>query len=317
MSIPKITRRQMLLGSGALLAGRAFSQKCAFLYTEIEGESPFPISLNTSTISGYNLPVEEQIEYCAEAGFDGIELWNKDIEAYQQKGKTLNSLQSLLRASGLTLYNIIGFSPWIAGGEGIEQMKREMEIAAALNSQCIAATALGIDKIDRNHFDLYAARYREILEYGEKMNVQPLLEVWGTGALNKLTDAIYIAMEAKHPKASMLLDFYHLYRGDNSFESLRLINGAALPIFHINDYPITPARIQLVDSDRVYPGDGVCPFEEVLPILYESGFRGALSLELFNPEYWQHPNVKVALRTGYEKVLTVINRSINQLKNSI
>jgi sugar phosphate isomerase/epimerase len=38
--------------------------------------------LNTSTIRAYNLPVEEQIDAVAEAGFDGIELWVRDVEAY-------------------------------------------------------------------------------------------------------------------------------------------------------------------------------------------------------------------------------------------
>ena len=108
------------------------------------------------------------------------------------------------------------------------------------------------------------------------------------------------------------MDFYHLYRGDNSFESLYLINGAELPIFHINDYPAIPVRTKLSDSDRVYPGDGICPFDKALPLLYETGFRGALSLELFNPNYWTGQSVKRALEIGYDKVLTVITRSMSE-----
>ena len=285
----------MLLSSGLALLGvrpgSAIDNADPVMSTT---EIPFRISLNTSTISGYNLSVEQQIEYCAKAGFGGIELVRK------------------LQSGHLILENIIGFSPWIIGGKGMDEMLKEIDMAAALGSRCIAATALGLEKIDRDDFEKYTDNYRRILEYGESVGVRPLLEVWGTGALNKLSDAARIALGTGHPKASMLLDFYHLYRGDNSFESLYLINGAELPIFHINDYPAIPVRTKLSDSDRVYPGDGICPFDKALPLLYETGFRGALSLELFNPNYWTGQSVKRALEIGYDKVLTVITLSMSE-----
>ncbi|RHJ82717.1 sugar phosphate isomerase/epimerase [Parabacteroides sp. AM08-6] len=307
----KISRRKMLISSSlALLGVKLGTAAPAICSTSSPKRMPFRISLNTSTISGYNLPVEQQIEYCAEAGFEGIELWTKDIEAYVEKGGSYRQLAGKLQAAHLILENIIGFSPWIAGGKGMDEMLKEMDMAAALGSRCIAATALGIDQLDRNDFERYSDNYRKILEYGETINVRPLLEVWGSGALNQVADAARIALGTGHPKASMLLDFYHLYRGNNSFDSLHLINGAELPVFHINDYPATPARTELSDADRVYPGDGICPFDKLLPLLYETGFRGALSLELFNPAYWTGKGVKKALETGYKKVSTVIAQAM-------
>lgn len=307
----KISRRTMLLASGLALLRAKPVKAISSPHPDIsKKEIPFRISLNTSTISGYNLPVEQQIDYCAEVGFDGIELWTRDIVVYLQKRGTLQSLSDKLKASHLILENIIGFSPWIAGGKGLDEMKREMDMASALGSRCIAATALGIDKINRNDFEKYSCLYRRLLEYGDSVHVRPLLEVWGAGALNQLSDAACIALGTGHPKASMLLDFYHLYRGDNSFDSLHLINGSELPVFHINDYPAVPVRCELSDADRVYPGDGICPFDKLLPLLYETGFRGALSLELFNPAYWSGADVRQSLQTGYEKVKTVIMQAM-------
>jgi len=303
----EISRRKMLLTSGSLLLGAGLLSGTKAFASDKKERKPFRISLNTATISGYRLPVEQQIDFCADAGFEGIELWFSDVEAYVQKGGTHARLAAQLKSARLILENMIGFAPWIAGADGLEKMKREMDIAAALGSKCIAATASGIDKIERDKFEIYSTQYAQTLEYGDTVGVRPLLEIWGSGALNKLSDAIHIAVGSGHPKASMLLDFYHLYRGDNSFDSLRLINGASLPIFHINDYPKDPPRTQLNDSDRVYPGDGVCPFDKLLPLLYETGFRGALSLELFNPAYWTKTDVKTALKIGYDKVLSVIN----------
>lgn len=55
-----------------------------------------------------------------------------------------------------------------------------------------------------------------------------LLQFWnfgGAGPVCRLADAVAIAIGTSHPKASLLLDFYHLFRGGNSFDGLRLVGG--------------------------------------------------------------------------------------------
>ena len=110
----------------------------------------------------------------------------------------------------------------------------------------------------------------------------------------------------------MLLDFYHLFRGGNSFDGLRLVGGDSLPIFHINDYPASPPRENLKDSDRVFPGDGICPFDQALSFLYTTGFRGCLSVELFNKNYWATMDVKTLLKVSYEKTTQVIDHFLEE-----
>lgn len=307
-------RRSGLAVLGGSLAGIFPAQTGDYAKATVPAtkESPFRISLNTSTIQGYNLPIEKQVDMCAEAGFKGIELWVRDVEAYVRQGGSPESLARQMQSAGLTLENMIGFSTWIAGdankqAEGLRVMRRDMELTSRLGGKFIAAPVQGIQSIDRNKLPEYSVRFRQILDMGDQVGVTPVLELWGSGALNQLSDAIAIALGAGHPKATVLLDFYHLYRGGNSFESLRLLNGAMLPVFHINDYPSQPERAALKDSDRVFPGDGICPFKEVLPVLYQSGFRGSLSVELFNKGYWETMDAKTMLRKSYEKTASVIN----------
>ena len=54
-------------------------------------------------------------------------------------------------------------------------------------------------------------------------------------------------------------------------------------------------------SHRVYTGDGVAPLAQIMNIFREIGFSGALSLELFNRDYWAKDPLEVA-RTGLEKM---------------
>lgn len=118
------------------------------------------------------------------------------------------------------------------------------------------------------------------------------IDLWGAGALNQLANCVQIIIATIHPKTTMLLDFYHLFRGGNSWSALDYINASRLPVFHINDYPEIPARKQLNDSDHIFPRDGICPFNKLIPKLYYSGFRGAFSIELFNKRYWKTTDAK-------------------------
>ena len=322
MSKSKITRREMLHTSGIALATTGLTGMLSCSpdgkqtgHLSDKDKSPFRVSLNTATIRGYQLPVEEQINLCAEAGFDGIELWISDVETYIEQGGTAEELGRRIKQHGLVLENMIAFSTWIADdptqrAEGVRKMRQDMELTARLGGAHIAAPAQGIAAVERGKKLEYADRYRNILEAGTQTGVTPILELWGGGALNQLSDTTAITIGAAHPKASMLLDFYHLYRGGNSFDSLRQINGGSLPLFHINDYPGSIPRETLKDADRVFPGDGSCPFDIVLPLLYDTGFRGAFSIELFNKTYWDSMDVKTLLKESYQKTRNTILNSI-------
>ncbi|MDD2475442.1 MAG: sugar phosphate isomerase/epimerase [Dysgonamonadaceae bacterium] len=318
----KMTRREMLVVSGAALSvGRLnlfstyASQKGHTLKDQDEDEIPFRICLNTSTIRGYKLPVDQQIDLCAEAGFDGVELWVDDVETYMSKGGTPESLNRQIKQNGLKLENMISFSTWIADDsvlqkKGVRKMRQDMELTARLGGSFIAAPAQGISHFDRLKLTDYAKRYCTILKEGAQVGVTPLIELWGGGVFNRLSDIVAIAIETKNSQASILLDFYHLFKGGNSFDSLYQLNGKTFPVFHINDYPAGITREKLKDADRVFPGDGICPFDKVIPILYQTGFRGAFSIELFNLAYSDSMDVKELLRKSYSSTYSIIKKSL-------
>ena len=95
---------------------------------------------------------------------------------------------------------------------------------------------------------------------------------------------------------------FHIYRSGVGFHGLRLLSGLGLHVLHINDYPAEPPQETITDAHRVFPGDGIAPLTTILRDLYAAGFRGALSLELFNRDYWKQTPQWVA-QTGLEKTL--------------
>jgi sugar phosphate isomerase/epimerase len=52
----------------------------------------------------------------------------------------------------------------------------------------------------------------------------------------------------------------------------------------------------------------VAPLSQIFRTVYDAGFRGFLSLELFNPEYWKHDALEVA-RTGLQKTREAVQKA--------
>jgi sugar phosphate isomerase/epimerase len=73
----------------------------------------------------------------------------------------------------------------------------------------------------------------------------------------------------------------------------------------MNDYPASKPRKQQDDSDRVFPGDGSAPLNQILFDLRNMGGEKVLSLELFNRAYWDQDPLLVAKR-GLDKMKSLV-----------
>ncbi len=269
--------------------------------------APYRYCLNTSTIHGEQLPLEQQIEIAATAGYDGIEIWLRDVQRFQEAGGKLPELRKRLIDRQLTVESAIAFAPWIVDDEatrtkGLDQAARDMELVAALGGKRMAAPPAGATQGPKLDLDQVGERYRTLLDLGQQQGVVPMLEVWGFSAnLSRLAEVLHVCAAADHPDACVLPDVYHLYKGGSNFADLRLLAGPKIPVLHVNDYPGEPDRSRIQDADRVYPGDGIAPLTEIFATLQRNGFQGVLSLELFNRTYWEQDPLEVA-RTGLAKM---------------
>jgi 2-keto-myo-inositol isomerase len=322
MSLP-LSRRDALLTSSALVAATATNRAIAR-----EPKAGFGYCLNTSTVrsaEGKSRPLVELIQIASEAGYSAIEPWISEIQDYQKSGGTLPDLKKRFADAGLAVPDVIGFAEWIVADDGrrkrgLETAKRDMDLAQQIGGQRIAAPPVGATggtsqrddpKASQPIIDLVAAadRYRELFELGATMGVTPIVEVWGfSKTLSRLGETVLIASESGVRGAAVLPDVYHLYKGGSNFEGLKLLNASAIGIFHVNDYPKIE-RAKIVDADRVYPGDGIAPMVEILQTLQTLGYRGYLSVELFNREYWKQ-DPKLVAKTAREKLDRLVKKAM-------
>lgn len=282
----------------------------------VVGASPAPPSsfrycLNTSTIRGQKLGIVKEIEIASKAGYQGIEPWINEIDDYVKGGGSLTDLAKRIGDAGLTVESAIGFAACLAEDAGVrakgfEEARRCMRLVKALGGSRIAAPPVGLT--DKPHTDLgaIAERFGKMVALGREEGVFPQLELWGfSKTLHRLGEVAYVAAECGDVDGLVLLDAYHIYKGGSPMAGLGLFSGGRMQCFHINDYPADPPRATINDEHRVYPGDGVAPFGDMLKMLHRSGFRGVLSLELFNKTYWQQDPFEVA-RIGLEKTKAVV-----------
>jgi 2-keto-myo-inositol isomerase len=309
MNLP-LSRRQLLSHTALLGAGAALTPAIAIGQNAAGASAAKPrvkYCLNMSTIREQKLSVPEQVDLAAKAGYDAIEPWMRDLHTFVESGGSASDLKKRIADHGLAVASAIGFADWIVDDDasraaGLETAKRDMGLLASIGGTHIAAPPAGATKAPSIDLFQAADRYRALLEVGVKEGVIPQLEVWGFSAtLSRLGETMLVATESKHPQACVLLDVYHLHKGGSGFAGLRLLSGATMHCFHMNDFPADPPRETIRDADRVYPGDGVAPLTQILRDLFATGFAGTLSLELFNPTYWKQDALLVA-QTGLAKM---------------
>ncbi|MCA0757705.1 sugar phosphate isomerase/epimerase [Paenibacillus sp. N4] len=267
---------------------------------------PFKLSLNTSTLFPYKLGVEEHIAVAAEAGYAGIELWVRDIDAYLEAGGRLPALRRRLEEAGIEAVNAIAFWTWAdsepaARRQGFEHAKRELELLAELG--CAAAAAPPFGSVAGTELGDMAEQFAKLAELSRGLGVEPYLEFWGRASrLNKLSEAVYVAMQSGVKDAKLLLDPFHMYTGGSDTEGIGFLQGNRIGIVHVNDYPAVPPRADIADKDRLFPGDGIAPSARIAKLLYDSGYRGYLSLELFISDFGGRSALDIA-RHGLKKAI--------------
>ncbi len=310
----RFSRRDFIVAAG-LAAGASFVGGGGAAVAESGQGRRFRYCLNTSTIRGQKLGLAKEIDVAAEAGYDAIEPWVSSLQEYTKAGGSLADIRKRVEDRGLTVESAISFPRWIVDddavrAEAVEQVKREMDLLAQIGGKRIAAPPAGATGGTELDLLKVAERYRKLLELGDQTGVVPQVEVWGSSKnLHRLGQSMFVVIESGHPKACLLPDVYHIYKGGSDFNGLKMISSRAIQVFHLNDYPADPPRETIRDGDRVMPGDGIAPLTQIVRDLCDNGSEAVLSLELFSRIYWEKDPLEVA-REGLAKMKRAVQSAI-------
>lgn len=137
----------------------------------------------------------------------------------------------------------------------------------------------------------------EFIGSADIMRLQPHEFLW------RMPETLEFIQEAG-PNCGMLLDSWHWhYAGATTADILAA--GDRIFHVHINDAPEQPFD-QVIDKERLMPGQGVIDLKGFLTALDQVGYTGALSVEVFSSMLKTIPPEEGA-RLGYETTMAVLN----------
>lgn len=268
------------------------------------------IALNGATTMHADL--ETDIKAASEAGFELIEIWAAKLREFL-KTKTTADLKNLLEENNLEPYSINSIEHiTFRNAEDYEQIKAETEelstIAGEIGCPYVVVVP-GKLPDNANEEEIIEESVRVLNELGriaEKHNVSLAFEFLGQTdcSVQTLDLCNKIVEKVNRENIGNVIDTFHFYAGNSTFEAIDSMKPEKLFIFHINDAENLPKEA-LTDAHRLYPGTGILPIKEIKAHFDKIGYDRMVSIEIFRPEYWNQDPFEVAKKAkeATEKVL--------------
>ncbi len=259
---------------------------------------------NTAGRHGYR----ESLEGWARAGIKYVELTTTSLDEFM-KTDSLAAATHVLEDSRLTAVSCaIGgglYEPNPNRANAIENLQRRCEMLSILGVKRFYATTASTQKFAPDDYKTGAANMHEVGEIAKRYGMTAMVEFVRTSTfVSTLPALLKMTREAAHPNMHPMLDCYHFWSNNGKLEDLDLLRPGELAHVHFQDTPDLP-HDALNNTTRVIPGDGVAPLTTILKKLADKGYAGALSVELFAPEYQEGDPYEIAveIRTKAEAVM--------------
>ena len=268
------------------------------------------IALNGATTMHADLATD--IKAAGAAGFDLLEIWAAKLREFLKNNST-EDLKDLLEENNLEPYSINSIEHiTFRNAEDYEKIKAETEelsaIAGEINCPYIVVVPgklpenAGEEEIIRESVKVL----NELADIAERHDVSLAFEFLGQTdcSVQTLDLCKKIVEKVDRKNIGLVIDTFHFYAGNSSFEAIDELDPEKLFIFHINDAE-NLSKAELTDAHRLYPGEGILPIKEIKKRFDKIGYDRMVSIEIFRPEYWNEDPFEVArkAKAATEKVL--------------
>ena len=268
------------------------------------------IALNGATTMRADLATD--IKAASAAGFDLIEIWAAKLLEFL-KNNSVEELKKLLEENNLQPYSINSIEHiTFRNAEDYAAIKAETEelsdIAGRLNCPYVVVVPgkLPENASEEEIIEESVKVLNELADISEKHGVSLAFEFLGQTdcSVQTLDLCKKIVDKADRKNIGLVIDTFHFYAGNSSFEAIDRLDPEKLFIFHINDAENLPKN-ELTDAHRLYPGEGILPIKEIKNHFDKIGYDRMVSIEIFRPEYWSEDPFEVArkAKAATEKVL--------------
>lgn len=269
------------------------------------------IALNGATTMHADLITD--IKAASAAGFDLLEIWSAKLYRFLEEGHTPAKLKLLLAEANLKPWSINSIEHvTFRSEEDFATIKAECETLSKVAGEIGCPYIVVVPgKLPENATkdQVIGESVRvlgELADIAEAYGVSLAFEFLGQTDCSVQTLDLCNEIVEKIDRASVgnVIDTFHFYAGNSTFEAIDSMKPEKLFIFHINDAEDLPKE-QLTDAHRLYPGTGILPIAEMKERFDSIGYDRMVSIEIFRPEYWNEDPFEVAAKAkvATEKVL--------------
>ena len=232
--------------------------------------------------------LEAKLAAAAKAGFRAIEMFENDLTFFSGKPRDARQMADDLGLEIVALQPMRDFEamPHAIRARNFERAERKFELmhelGARLLSLCSNVSEEAIDDPNRATADLaeLADRARR---HGFSIGYEAL--AWGRH-VRDWTAAWDLVKTADRPNLGIVLDSFHACVRGNPLEPMSAIPAEKIALVQVADAPaLQMDPLSLSRHYRCYPGQGDYPIADYLEAIARTGYRGPVSLEIFNDQF--------------------------------
>jgi 4-hydroxyphenylpyruvate dioxygenase len=252
-------------------------------------------SIATVCLSG---TLEEKLHACAEAGFDGVEIFEQDLLVSPHSPEQIRDLAARLGLS-LDLFQPIRDVEGVAPELFAANLRRVEAKFALMNrlgiNLALLCTNVATATIDDD--EVVAEQLRQLGDLAERYDVRVALEALAWGRFISDYEHVQRVVElADHPRVGQCLDTFHVMSRDWALEPLESLPADRIFFVQLADAPrLSLDVLSWSRHYRVFPGEGDMDVPAFLGYIARTGYDGPVSLEIFNDTFRQADPFRTAV----------------------
>ncbi|MEU0794997.1 TIM barrel protein [Amycolatopsis sp. NPDC005961] len=244
-------------------------------------------SIATVCLSG---TLEDKLTAAARAGFDGVEIFENDLVASSWSAKEISEHCAEL---GLSIDLYQPFRDFEAVPPDVlarnlrrAELKFDVMDQLGVDTMLVCST-VSPDAVDDD--DLAAEQLHLLAERAAARGIRIAYEALAWGRfVNTYEHSWRIVRRAAHPALGLCLDSFHILSRGSDPAAIRTIPGEKLFFLQLADAPrLQMDVLQWSRHHRLFPGQGAFDLTAFTGHVLAAGYRGPLSLEVFNDVFRQ------------------------------
>ncbi|GGR53959.1 4-hydroxyphenylpyruvate dioxygenase [Nocardioides luteus] len=251
-------------------------------------------SIATVCLSG---GLVQKMYAAAEAGFDGIEIFEPDLVAAPQSPEEIRALADRLGLS-LDLYQPFrdaegvdeeAFADVLHRAEAKFRLMRRLGIDLMLVCSNVGTATLDDDEVS-------AGQLRRLGELAAAYDIRLAYEALAWGRfVDDYRRSWRIVELADHPNVGVCLDSFHILSRGHDPKQIEEIPAEKIFFLQLADAPaLSMDVLSWSRHHRLFPGEGSFDLPAFLAHVQRAGYAGPLSLEVFNDTFRQTDPVRTA-----------------------